>query len=62
MNLLSLGIPNFADSPAKRKDFLDTSAADFVAASRARFYSERNATFRGAVWTIRVSRECCTRS
>lgn len=45
MNLLSLGIPNFADSPAKRKDFLDTSAADFVAASRARFYSERNANF-----------------
>jgi hypothetical protein len=30
--MLSLGISNFADSPGKRKDFLDTFGADFVAA------------------------------
>ena len=42
MNLLSLGIPNFPDSWVKRKDFLDTLASDFVAASGVRFYSERD--------------------
>lgn len=45
MNLLSLGIPNFPDSSVKRKDFLDTFAANLVAASRARFYSEPNRNF-----------------
>ena len=45
MNLLSLGISNFADSPGKRKDFLDTFPADLVATSWARSYSERNTNF-----------------
>lgn len=61
MNLLSPGISNFPDSSVKRKDFLDTLAADFVAACQVRSYPERNPSFGSAMWTIRVFRECCTR-
>jgi hypothetical protein len=59
--LLSLGFPNFADSRGKRKNFLDTSAADSVAGPSFGLYPEIDTIPRGAVWMIRVSRECCTR-
>jgi hypothetical protein len=62
LDSVALGISNFADSPGKRKDFLDTFAADFVAAAPAGLYSEISTIPRGAEWMIRVSRDCCTRS
>jgi len=61
LNSLSLGISNFADSLGKRKDFLDTPAANFVAASPAPLSPEPNKNPRGAVWMIRVFRDFCTR-
>jgi len=61
LNLLALGISNFADSRGKRKDFLDTYAANFVAGLPTGLYSEINTISRGAVWMIRVFRDFCTR-
>jgi hypothetical protein len=60
--LVSLGFPNFADSLEKRKDFLDTSAADFVVTTSNGLYAEISTIPGGAAWMIRVSRDFCTRS